>query len=112
MYRVTLQTVHCVGSDPTPHCIRVSVVPSINATGAPAPLPATVPVVTVPADLYPVLPTHVCPAHRLSNFCVSVFQLDAREVMKGLFLERKLSQALSIPYVPAAHGAQAPLTVS
>jgi len=105
---VTLQIVKLAGIEPAPHCILVAVVPPTNATDPPAPFPATVPVVTVPADIPPVLPAHVCPAHLLSNFCVTAFQSVAREVMKGTLRASRASMAVP-PYEPAAHGAHAPL---
>ena len=111
-YRVTLQIVKLVGIEAAPHCIRVVVVPLTKATDPPAPCPSTVPVVTVPADLPPVLPTHVSPAHLLSNFSVTAFQSDAREVMKGLLRASTGSNSDATrvePYEPAAHGAHAPL---
>jgi len=85
--------------------------PSTNATDLPAPLPFTVPVVTVPDSLAPVLPAHVCPAHLLSNLFVSAFQSVAREVMKGVLRESTASMADKVfaPYEPALHGAHAPL---
>ena len=97
--------------DPAPHCIIVWSLPPTNLTADPAPWPSTVPVVISPVVPYlaPVLPTHVCPAHRLSNFSVAVFQSDASEVKKGLFLD-KTRAILSIQYVPAAHGVHNPLT--
>jgi len=100
---VTLHIVKLVGIDAAPHCIRVPVLPPTYVTGAIAPWPATVPVVIVPADFAPVLPTHVCPAHLLSNLSVTAFQSDAREVMKGVL--RASTTSMSVPkYVPAGHG--------
>jgi len=53
--------------------------------------------------LAPVLPTHVCPAHLLSNLCVTAFQSDAREVMKGVL--RASTGSMAVPlYEPAGHG--------
>ena len=80
---MTLQIVKLAGIEPAPHYIVVDVVPLTKATDPAAQWPSTVPIVTVPADLAPVLPAHVCPAHLLSNFCVNAFQSEAREVMKG-----------------------------
>jgi len=58
----------------------------------------------------PVLPAHVCPAQLLSNFCVTAFQSDAREVMKGTLRASRASMSVPpLPYEPAAHGAHAPL---
>ena len=108
---MTLHIVKLDGIEFAPNCILVPVVPPTNVTGAPAPLPSTVPVVTVPRIECPVLPTHVCPAHLLSNLCVTAFQSDASEVMKGILrastssmFVAKLRTSKTSMYVPAAHG--------
>ena len=104
-YRVTLHIVNSSGTEFTPHCIFVVVDPPTNTIDLPAPWPATVLWVAVPADTAPVLPRHVCPAHLLSNFYVPTFQSVASDVMYGRPTNRFCSKSVKsiAVYVPAAH---------
>jgi len=108
-YRVTLHTVNVVGIDTPSHCIFASTSPPKNVTGAAAPLPSTVPVVTVPDTMRPVLPAQTLLAQVLSKREDLGFQSVASETIKG-GVSRSMSWNcwLRKTNVPAPHGEQAP----